>query len=108
MCNEHGHIIKAIFATQIIAKKRRITAGAWFSWLKRRHIISAVSLHNFFLGYEFVKKMSRLISQKNSWQIILWYFLRSFHNFRCGEVVACGGVAVFIQESAKHVKYFHN
>ena len=65
-----------------------------------------ISLHNFIFGLLICEMISRLISQKSYWRIILWNFLRSFHKFRCDPVVACGGVAVFIQESAKAWNYF--
>ena len=67
-----------------------------------------ISLRNFTFGLLICEIISRLISQGNCWRMILWYFQRSFHNFRCDPVGACGGVAVFIQESAKHVKSLHN
>ena len=40
------------------------------------------------------------------WRIILWNVLRSFHNVCCDPVVACGGVAVFIQIISKMCAIF--
>ena len=58
-----------------------------------------ISLHNFMLGQVNCEMISRVLAQT---QMNLQNFVRTFlHNFHCDLVVACGCVAVFIQESAK-------